>query len=299
MKILITGSTGLLGQALSRQLAQVGEVTGLSRHAPAGTAGARHAVCDLLDARRTSETFRAVGPDVVIHTQAQSDVDRCELEPAEAQAQNVETTAHVVEALRSTATWLVHVSTDYVFDGTKGSPYDERDIPNPISVYGRTKLEAERVVLGYTRGIIVRPSTLFGPGRESFCDRVIQAALDGTTVDAFTDQATSPSYTEDVAEALGEMIGGLDHGGQVTFRIVHVANAGGCSRLAFAHRIADLLGRPRNNIRAVPMAEAKRPAPRPATSILTTTVLPTLIGRGLRSWDEALHAYLRQRRLLA
>ena len=206
MKILITGSTGLLGQALSRRLATSGDVTGLSRHAPASTPGMRHAVCDLSDARRTSEALRALAPDVVLHTQAQSDVDRCELDPVEARAQNIDATRHVIEALRPTATRLIHVSTDYVFDGKKGSPYDEQDTPHPISVYGRTKLEAEQVVLGYAGGLIVRPSTLFGPGRINFCDRVVQAALEGATVEAFEDQTTSPSFTEDVADAIGELL---------------------------------------------------------------------------------------------
>jgi dTDP-4-dehydrorhamnose reductase len=180
-------------------------VVGLSRHAVTDAAAHRHVVCDLLNARRTAEVLREISPEAVLHTQAQSDVDRCELEPAEAQAQNVETTMHVVEAIRHTSCWLVYVSTDYVFDGKKGSPYDETDVPNPISVYGRTKLDAERRVLDYSHGVIVRPSTLFGPGRMNFCDRVVQAVLEGSTVEAFTDQATSPTFTEDAAAALGEM----------------------------------------------------------------------------------------------
>src|SRR3989338_6992546 len=144
VKILITGPTGLLGQALSRRLAPLGEVVGLSRHAVTNAAAHRHVVCDLLNAQRTAEVLREISPEAVIHTQAQSDVDRCELEPAEAHAQNVETTMHVVEAIRHTSCWLMYVSTDYVFDGKKGSPYNETDEPHPISVYGRTKLEAER-----------------------------------------------------------------------------------------------------------------------------------------------------------
>ena len=256
---------------------------------------ARHVTCDLLDLNETTQVIRTVMPDVVIHTQAQSDVDRCELEPVEAQAQNVETTAHVVDALRDSPCWLVGVSTDYVFDGKKGAPYNETDEPHPISVYGRTKLEAERCVLSYARGLIVRPSTLFGPGRMNFCDRVVQAALEGATVEAFTDQATSPTFTEDVAQTLSELVGALAKGRVGGSRIYHVANDGGCTRLIFAHRIVDLLGRPRSCVRPVRMAEQLRPAPRPTTSILTTEALPALIGRRLRPWDEALHAYLRQR----
>lgn len=251
-----------------------------------------------MDARRTAQAIQAASPDVVIHAQAQSDVDRCELEPAEAHAQNVETTMHVVEAIRHTSCWLVYVSTDYVFDGRKGSPYDETDAPNPISVYGRTKLDAERRVLDYSHGVIVRPSTLFGPGRMNFCDRVVQAVLEGSTVEAFTDQATSPTFTEDAAAVLGEMITALGKGRQGIPRIYHTANAGGCSRLVFAQRIVDLLERPRSCIQPVQLAQRALPARRPPVSLLTTTNLPALIGRRLRPWDEALRAYLRQRHLL-
>ncbi|MBI4004048.1 MAG: NAD(P)-dependent oxidoreductase [Candidatus Omnitrophica bacterium] len=294
MTILITGSTGLLGQALSRRFAQFGDVVGLSRHAPASAAG-RHVICDLTDARRTAQVIQTVRPEVLVHTQAQSDVDRCELEPEEARAQNVETTAHVVEALRTSACWLVYVSTDYVFDGRKGAPYDEQDAPHPISVYGRTKLEAEYRVLGYPRGLIVRPSTLFGPGRMNFCDRVAQAALAGITVEAFEDQATSPSFTEDVAETMHDLIVALAKGRPLTSRIYHVANTGGCTRLAFARRVVELLGCSPRCVRPVRMAALKLPARRPTSSILTTVALPPLIGRNLRSWEDALRGYLRQR----
>jgi dTDP-4-dehydrorhamnose reductase len=252
-------------------------------------------LCDLTDARRTAEVIQASAPDVVVHTQAQSDVDRCELEPEQAHAQNVETTAHVVEALRRSNGWLVHVSTDYVFDGEQSAPYDERDAPRPISVYGRTKFEAEQLVLGERRGIVVRPSTLFGPGRINFCDRVAQAALAGTSVEAFEDQATSPSFTQDVAEAMRDLIRALTTARSLTSRMYHVANTGGCTRLAFARRVAELLGRSPDCVRPVRMAALKLPARRPANSILATVALPALIGRTLRSWEDALRDYLSQR----
>jgi len=225
-------------------------VTGLSRHAPSTAPAGRHLVCDLGDARRAAEVIGAIRPDAVIHTQALSDVDRCEREPEAARAQNVDATAHLIQALRQErapgdggrGALLVHISTDYVFDGAKGAPYIEEDEPRPLSVYGRSKLEAERLALGYPRAVVVRPSTLFGPGRMNFCDHIVSRVRAGEAVEAFADQVTSPTYTEDLAAGLGELcaaVRGLPDGSRP--RLVHLANAGGCSRVAFAERVADLL----------------------------------------------------------
>ncbi len=295
-------------------------MTGLSRHAPrppgppltvagAGadnesrggqpTGPGRHLVCDLLDSAQTARAIEQTQPDAIVHTQAMSDVDRCEREPEQARAQNVQTVTHLVRSLGRLRPLLIYVSTDYVFDGTKGSPYDETDSPGPISVYGRSKVEGERAALAYARGMVVRPSTLFGAGRSNFCDMIVRGALDGSAVEAFIDQTTSPTFTDDVAEAIGGLIAVLASGRQDTPRIVHTANAGGCTRLAFAHRVVDLLGRPRSCVRPIRMHAQQRPAQRPAYSALTTRVLPAIIGRTLRPWDEALEAYLRQRHWLS
>jgi dTDP-4-dehydrorhamnose reductase len=256
-------------------------------------------VCDLLDLAQVRRTIEALAPDVLIHAQALSDVDRCEREPAEAIAQNATTVQHVVSALAGRPTLLVHVSTDYVFDGRKGAAYEEADPPNPVSVYGRSKLEGERQALRHPRAIVVRPSTLFGPGRMNFCDHVVQRLKAGEPVEAFFDQRTSPTYTVDLAEAIEAISRALlERPAEAWPRIVHAANAGGCTRVAFAERVADLLGCSRDLIQRIPMAAQRRPAPRPPCSMLTTTILPSLIGRTLRPWDEALEAYLRRRRFV-
>ncbi|MBI3321238.1 MAG: dTDP-4-dehydrorhamnose reductase [Candidatus Omnitrophica bacterium] len=297
MKILITGSTGLLGQALSRWLARFGEVIGLSRHAsPAAGAGCAVA-CDLLDAAEISHVVQDVRPELVIHAQALSDVDRCEREPEAARAQNVTTTANVIGALRAREALLVYVSTDYVFDGKKGAAYDETDEPNQVNVYGRSKWEAERLVLRRPNSVVARPSTLFGPGRMNFCDDVVAKVQAGEPIEAFADQVTSPTYTVDVAEAIQELSARLlAHWDARWPRIYHLANAGGCSRVAFAERIVKLMGGSRRLVRPISMADQRRPAPRPAYSVLATSALSHVVGRRLRPWEEALHAYLAQRR---
>jgi len=233
----------------------------------------------------------------VIHAQALSDVDRCQQEPRLAQAMNVETTRNLVEALGELKPLFLYISisTDYVFDGTKGAPYDESDLPHPLSVYGMTKLEAERVALSAAPAIVVRLSTLFGPGRKSFCDHIVSRLSSEEPVEAFTDQTTSPTYTEDAAEGLEALIHSVRRLGvpSLPSRIVHVANAGGCSRFEFARHVARLLDRPSTGIRPIRMAEQARPAPRPAYSALDTRYLGRLIGKPLQPWTDAVEAYLR------
>ena len=231
----------------------------------------------------------------MIHTQAMSDVDRCEREPQAARAMNVQATAHLVRALRGTPARLFYVSSDYVFDGAKGAPYDERDAPHPISVYGQSKLEGEVEALRHPAAVILRPSTLFGSGRMNFCDAIVGAAREGRTIEAFLDQTTSPTYTEDMAAMIRELIQALAGSRTPVTRVVHITNAGSCTRVAFAHRVLDLLGRSRDLVRPIRMAQQQRPAKRPAYSALTTVALTPLTGRSMRSWDDALHAYLRQR----
>lgn len=252
-------------------------------------------MCDLRDAGATASAIRRVQPDVVIHAQALSDVDQAHRDPDLARALNVQTTANLVRALAGTRALLIAISSDYVFDGSKGAPYDERDEPNPISVYGASKLDSERLALGYARSVIVRTSTLFGPGRANFCSALVARLTDGQPVEAFGDQVTSPTYTEDVASAIAELGRVLTASvGGTSARLLHIANAGSCSRAVFARRVAELVGASQELIRVIPMAQQGRPAARPRYSALTTAYLHAAIGRMLRPWEEALHAYLQQ-----
>ena len=247
-----------------------------------------------------------VQPRVILHTQALSDVDRCEREPQVAQRLNVDTTATLVEALdhhqrrkgQGPPPWLISVSTDYVFAGTKGAAYDETDVPDPISEYGRSKWRGEQAALRYPRAVVARTSTLFGPGRMNFCDHIVERLRAGQSVEAFIDQVTSPTLTTDLAAALGALSAALESWpprGESWPRVVHLSNAGWCTRLSFAQRVAALIGGNPDLIRPIRMADQHRDAPRPPQVGLATKHVPQLIGRMLRSWQDALDAYLRQR----
>ena len=295
VKILITGSTGLLGQALSARLAPSCNLTTLSRHAATPMPGVRHLVADLADPEQAVRAIRDAQPDLILHAQALSDVDRCEREPASAQAQNVLPVIHLRQALASDQrALLVSISTDYVFDGTKGEAYDERDMPRPLSVYGASKRSGEEEALRRARAMVVRTGTLFGLGRPTFCEYVAAQVRVGQPVEAFVDQWTSPTFTKDVADAVAELSFRRWQSADGQWpRVVHVTNAGGCSRVEFARRIATLTGGDPELVRAVPMASQRRPAARPANSMLSSIHVPTLLGRSLRTWDDALCAHLR------
>ena len=226
-------------------------------------------------------------PDIIIHAAAESDVDRCELKPDDAWAANVQATQHVVEAARGCGARLLHVSSDYVFDGLQRSPYAETDAPHPVSHYGRTKLAAEEAVRrAAVPWLIIRPSTLFGPGRPSFVDKVIRLGEAGEPVLAFADQTTSPSYTRDLAEGTARLLEAHAEG------IVHLANEGAVSRVVFARAVLDGWGLSRAVIREVPMAAAQLPAKRPPNSSLAMTRIQAVTGWRPRQWREALHDYL-------
>ncbi len=257
--------------------------------------GGRHAACDVLDTTRLAQVVERLQPQVVIHAQALSDVDRCELEPTLAREQNVRATIHLIEAIRPLNPLFIQLSTDYVFDGTKGAPYTEADAPNPLSVYGRSKWDAEQLALSYSRGIVIRPSTLFGPGRMNFCQYLAERLAAHQPVDAFLDQTTSPTYTVDLAEGIGALCQALEPVLALGTRIYHVANVGGASRVDVAERVADVLGAPRELIQRIPMRAQHRPALRPAYSALSSAQFTSVVGQPLRSWESALTAYLRER----
>jgi dTDP-4-dehydrorhamnose reductase len=291
--ILITGCTGLLGPALVRRLAPQAEVVGTSRH-PAVLPGARHVVCDLTDADAVARLIEAVAPEAVIHAQAQSDVDVCEQQPELADRQNVQTAEHLCRALAQRDAVVIGISTDYVFDGAKGRPYDEQDACRPLNVYGRTKVAVEALVRELPRGIVARVSTLFGPDRLNFCGFAAARLAAGAPVEAFSDQVTSPTYTVDLADGLAALIqAAQQRRGSVLPGTVHVVNQGSCGRVELARTVAELVGAPLELVRPVPMAAQRRPAPRPPYSALADTQFRTLVGRSLRGWQDALCEYLR------
>ena len=301
MRILVAGGTGLLGTDLCRRLSGVHSLLAWARKPPVGkglSVACQFESLDVTDAEAVREGIGRFRPDLILHCAGMTDVDACEREPAEALRLNAEASGILAAASAEAGSAFLYVSTDYVFDGESPSPYRETDPVRPVSVYGRSKLEGERLALARApRAIVVRVSGLFGAARQNFVGMAAQRLRAGEPVSAVTDQVNSPSYTADLADGIARLIGLLEtqplaamaagplHG------VFHLANRGGASRLQVAQEVAGILGKPVSLIRPTRWADLGRPARRPPQSRLDCSRFSERVGQ-LRPWQEAIRAFL-------
>jgi len=272
MRIAITGSSGQLGQALQEALATD---TLLPMHRP------EH---DITQLSRIVEAIGAFQPDVVLHAAAMTDVDGCERNPQLAYAVNVIGTRNVAVAAQQCGAALVYISTDYVFAGDRQEPYWEYDLPNPQSVYARTKWAGEQVVRDLlTRFYIVRVAWLYGDGPRNFVKTVLRLAKERGALQMVTDEVGSPTYAPDVAQALVRLLA------QPAYGLYHFTNSGICSRYAWAREILRLAGR--EEVPLTPTENYPRAARVPKHVQLANTMGQAL-GITLRPWQEALADYM-------
>ena len=284
LKIAIVGAGGRLGAALARESARDGEVRAFNRQQ-----------LDLSDPERTRDTLAGADFDVLINCAAQTNVDRCETHADEAFQLNAEAPHVLAEICTGKRARLVHISTDYVFDGEKREPYAEEDPAHPISVYGKSKLAGEQRVLEVSdRHLVVRVSWVFGPDRPSFVDWAMQRAREHDHVEAIGDKFSTPSYTLDLADMLQRLIG---HDG--ASGIFHVTNGGTCSWRDYAQHAIDCcaaagLPMKARHVDAVPLASMEKfVARRPLHTTLATTNYTQLTGHTPRDWRDAVAAYVR------
>jgi len=278
-RILVTGASGQLGQALVALLGPRVAWSGGS------------AELDVRDAAAVSERVARVRPDALVNASAYNKVDGAESEASEALAVNAAGPAHLARACRESGALLVHVSSDYVFDGAAGRAYTEDDPPRPISAYGASKLAGETLVAASgCEHLLVRTSGVFGAGGSrakggSFVDRILARARSGQPLRVVADQVFSPTYAPDLARGIVAL---LDHGARGLF---HVTNAGECSWHGFAVAALRRAGieAPVEEIRA---ADLGLPARRPACSVLSNARYAALGLPVLRGWDAALAEFL-------
>ena len=208
---------------------------------------------DITDDDRLRGFFAKIKPAVIFNCAALTDVDGCESNREGALAVDAEGAGRLARLAASLGARLIHVSTDYVFDGKKASPYGEEDPPAPLSAYGESKLEGERLVAAAGgKWAIARTAWLYGRGGKNFIDRILELATQGDEVSVVTDQVGSPTWTRDLAEALVAM---ARHDAQGLF---HVANDGACSRYEMVRFLADCLRLPVN---VQPVAGSSRVTP--------------------------------------
>ena len=207
------------------------EVVGLDRHVPEGERGL---AVDITEKEHALESILSVAPNIIVHTAAETDVDRCETERDLARRINVEGTSNVTDACVRVGAKLMLMSTDYVFDGNKGN-YAETDEPNPISFYGLTKLEAERVAASTSPNfLIIRTSVLYGwhPTKLNFATWILKGLREHQTLRVVDDHVNSPTFADNLADAIHRAI---EHDSQ---GILHIAGNERISRFDFARRIA-------------------------------------------------------------
>jgi len=282
MKIAYIGSKGMLGQDFLSVAEGMGiQATGL----------------DLpeIDISNPASIHEALPDcDVVINGAAYTRVDDAEREIATARLINADGAGHVATVCRDKGVRLIHISTDYVFNGRKQSDYYETDVTDPLSVYGITKWQGEVLVRNAGGpALIVRTQSLYGVNGRNFVKAILNQVLKGKkTLTVVSDQISSPTYTRHLAVALINCAA-LDKTG-----IVHVASRGSCSWHQFAQEILALTGVKGVEVQPMSASELNYPAPRPAYSVLSTDLYTEWTGQLMPSWRDGLKAYLQEEELV-
>jgi len=277
-RILVIGAKGMLGRDLMKVLhaSSFSNVTGWD--------------IDEIDIRREEETVDKISrlrPEIVINLAAFTNVDEYESKAERAFAVNAEGMRHVALGANRCHAKVVYLSTDYVFDGTKCEPYVESDPPNPLNVYGRSKLQGERYVQQLAEdGVIVRTQWLFGKHGNNFVSVVLRQAREKKELSIVDDQIGSPTYTVELANAISALIECDARG------VFHVANSDYCSWFMFGQSILKYSGINGVSIRAISSKELNRAAIRPHYSGFDCRKLKEATGMTLRPWSEALKDYL-------
>ena len=264
MRVLITGAGGQLGRDL---VAAFGD-------GPHQVVAADHGRLDVGDREAVLQAVTSLAPDAVVHAGAWTAVDGCESDPDRAYRDNALGTRHVAEAARLTGAHVLYVSTDYVFDGRASLPYREWDEPNPLSVYGRSKLGGERELFSLVPGAaVVRTSWVCGVHGANMVKTVLRLASGGGPMAFVDDQRGCPTFTDDLAGTIVRLVTARLPG------VFHVTNQGATSWFQFARDVVAAAGGDPSIVRPIATSELQppRPAPRPANSVLDNAAL-RLIG---------------------
>ncbi len=270
-EVVVAGAGGLLGRTLVELLGD-------------RALGFTHASLDVANARAVDEAIASASPHVVVNCAAMTNVDACESEPDLAWAINAAGPGHLAAAAAVVGAEIVHVSTDYVFDGKKGM-YTEGDETNPLQVYGRAKLAGEDLVrTSNPKHYIVRSAWIYGDGGKNFVSHMPALVDRGDAIKAVDDQRSSPTFAPDLARAVAGAIGSGAYG------TYHVVNEGSCSYAEFAAWIAEL-GGGSVPVTGIPSTEVPRPAPRPMDTSMLVTAWTEHGFAPLRPWRDAAAAF--------
>ena len=278
MKILITGSGGLVGSALNNYCAAQGDLVFAYPRTN----------LDISVYDQVEHHLKERRPDAVINCAAWTDVDGCESDVARCNAANALGPENLARASREIDARFLTISTDYVFDGEKDGFYTQRDDPNPLSVYAKAKLAGERrSQLQYARTIVVRTGFIFGQGGKNFLSTVVERAARGEKLKAIGDSWGTPTYANDLAVRLRELVV-LDLPG-----VYHIVGSGeGTSYAAYGQSALQLAGIDGSNLEIVSFSALSRPAPRPRNSRLKCLLSEAIGLTPLPPWENGLERFV-------
>ncbi len=288
MKILVTGAAGMLGSALCPTLVKKGHEVIPTDLNPNHSEGIEF--LDVRDYSSVQNMVKQIGPELVMHLAAETDVDRCEIEPDHAFQTNTIATQNIALISQKEKIPLVYISTIGVFYGDKSEPYTEFDEPNPINIYGRSKLEGEKIVQNLLNNYyIIRAGWMVGGGPtrdKKFIGKIIKQIGQKQVLKAVSDKIGSPTYTVDFSRCLSNLIETGFYG------LYHCTNKGYGSRFDVAKKIINYLGRPDVTVEPVGSAYFPLPALR-ARSEMSRNYKLELLGKDtMRHWEDALREYI-------
>ena len=293
-KILVTGAGGMLGSDLVQTLEYEYEVYGMVRQQDARP---RFFSGDITDRLSTVKHIERIQPRVVIHAAAMTDVDGCETDRPRAMKVNFEGTKNVVDGCRHVKGILIYFSTDFVFDGTSREPYRESHIPNPINVYGETKLLGEFYVKSQSIDhLIIRTAWTYGAKGDHFMAKILRKGGESSQIHVVKDQVGSPTYTKDIAEALARILRLIlsEEGKETLNAIYHMTNDGAASRYEVAVELLKRAGCRDVLVCPITSDELQNAAKRPLFSVLDNSRVQKKFSVKFRNWKDALNDYIGQ-----
>ena len=299
MNILLLGSGGQVGWELQRALAPLGAVQAFDAHTP-GPDVAAHLRADFTQPEQVVELIRVVQPDVIVNAAAHTAVDKAESEPELARQINALTPALIAAEAAQRGALLVHYSTDYVFDGSGKHPRDEASPPEPLSVYGRTKLEGEQAIQASgCRHLIFRTSWVYGARGGNFARTMLRLAAERDELNVIDDQIGAPTGADLLADVTAHAIRHVGAGHEDALGLYHLVASGQTSWHAYASFViewARAAGEPirvaSDAVRAIGTIDYPTPARRPLNSRLCTDKLQQVFGLTLPPWQQGVSRML-------
>jgi dTDP-4-dehydrorhamnose reductase len=279
MVVLVTGANGQLGQAIQSISGNYPEIDFVFCDS---------STLDITNVNQIKETFKQFKPNYCINAAAYTAVDKAESEPEKAFSINVTGAKNLAEICKENNTILLHVSTDFVFDGNKKVPYSEEDIPNPTGVYGQTKLDGEKAIQQtFDNYFIIRTSWVYSQFANNFMKTMLRLGLERDSLSVVNDQIGTPTNAVDLAEALIKIISSNFKLSTANFGIYNFSNEGKCSWYDFAKKIFEI-----NDIeidlKPISTSSYPTPAKRPAFSVLNKTKIKNSFDLQICNWEDSL-----------